>query len=181
MRRRTRRRGRSRRRRESKRSANCTQFWLTRAGALPGYPSLLWHHFWCKSVTRLFGRSSPPTSGGVDRGNGKLAIATELAERRLDQNHLQNACISKHWGYTRTHGNGSFLAVVNLLRVAHTSKNSLRMRLAAVHGLTLKEVLLLMHLEPAPRVRLSRVDLENGSTSAHRRLIRTTIPLERWV
>ncbi len=75
--------------------------------------------------------------------------------------------------------NGSFSAVINLLRGCAHLEELFANELAAVHGLALKEVLLLMHLERAPRVRLSRVDLAKRLHVSPSTVTRMTIPLEK--
>lgn len=75
--------------------------------------------------------------------------------------------------------NGSFSAVINLLRACAHLEERFANELAGVHGLALKEVLLLMHLERAPRVRLSRIDLAKRLHVSPSTVTRMTIPLEK--
>ena len=75
--------------------------------------------------------------------------------------------------------NASFSAVINLLRACARLEERFANELAGVHGLALKEVLLLMHLERAPRLRLSRIDLAKRLHVSPSTVTRMTIPLEK--
>jgi DNA-binding MarR family transcriptional regulator len=75
--------------------------------------------------------------------------------------------------------NAPFSAVSNLLRASALLEDRFAGELAGIHGLCLKEVLLLMHLERAPRVRLSRIDLAKRLHVSPSTVTRMTIPLEK--
>ena len=75
--------------------------------------------------------------------------------------------------------NASFSAVMNLLRASAHLEERFANGLAGIHGLALKEVLLLMHLERAPRLRLSRIDLARRLHVSPSTVTRMTIPLEK--
>ena len=73
----------------------------------------------------------------------------------------------------------SLSAVINLLRASAHLEERFANGLGGLHGLALKEVLLLMHLERAPRVRLSRIDLAKRLHVSPSTITRMTIPLEK--
>jgi DNA-binding MarR family transcriptional regulator len=73
----------------------------------------------------------------------------------------------------------SFQAVVHLIRAHALVEERFAGELAAVHGLALKEALLLMHLNSAPLTRLSRIDLAKRLSVSPSTVTRTTMPLEK--
>lgn len=73
----------------------------------------------------------------------------------------------------------SFAAVMHLLRAHSRIEQRFSGELGAVHGLALKEVLLLMHVEKSPRMRLSRVDLAKRLSTSPSTVTRMTQPLEK--
>jgi len=73
----------------------------------------------------------------------------------------------------------SFSAVMHLLRAHARLEERFAGELGAVHGLALKEALLLMHLESASRARLSRIDLAKRLSTSPSTITRMTIPLEK--
>jgi DNA-binding MarR family transcriptional regulator len=75
--------------------------------------------------------------------------------------------------------NSSFSAVMHLLRAQARLEERFAGELGAVHGLALKEALLMMHLERAPRARLSRIDLAKRLSTSPSTITRMTIPLEK--
>ena len=75
--------------------------------------------------------------------------------------------------------NAPFSAVSNLLRASALLEERFAGELAGIHGLALKEVLLLMHLERAPRLRLSRIDLAKRLHVSPSTVTRMTMPLEK--
>ena len=75
--------------------------------------------------------------------------------------------------------NAPFSAVSNLLRASALLEERFAGELAGIHGLALKEVLLLMHLERAPRLRLSRIDLAKRLHVSPSTVTRMTLPLEK--
>lgn len=68
---------------------------------------------------------------------------------------------------------------MNLLRANARIEEQFAGELGAVHGLALKEVLLLMHLESSTAGRLSRVDLARRLNTSASTVTRMTIPLEK--
>jgi len=81
--------------------------------------------------------------------------------------------------YTLAMINPSFSAVLRLLGANARLEERFAGQLGSVHGLALKEVLLLMHLERAPRLRLSRVDLAKRLHVSPSTVTRMTAPLEK--
>jgi DNA-binding MarR family transcriptional regulator len=77
----------------------------------------------------------------------------------------------------------SFAAVMHLLRAHAILEERFAGPLASVHGLALKEMLLLMHLDRAPLQRLSRVDLAKRLSTSPSTVTRLAQPLEKtgWV
>ncbi len=75
--------------------------------------------------------------------------------------------------------NSSFSALINLIRAHARIEQRLNGELGAIHGLALNEVLLLMHLEGAPRMRLSRVELSDRLSVSPSTITRMTQPLEK--
>jgi DNA-binding MarR family transcriptional regulator len=75
--------------------------------------------------------------------------------------------------------NPSFSATLNLLRANARLEERFSGELGSVHGLALKEVLLLMHLDRAPLKRLSRVDLAKRLHVSPSTVTRMTVPLEK--
>jgi DNA-binding MarR family transcriptional regulator len=85
----------------------------------------------------------------------------------------------RNWDILGRMANTSFSAVINLLRACAQLEERFANELAGIHGLALKEVLLLMHLERAPRARLTRVDLAKRLHVSPSTVTRMTIPLEK--
>ena len=84
--------------------------------------------------------------------------------------------ISVHMGLmTQT----SFLAVIRLLRAQALLEQKFSQELGSVHGLSLNDSLLMMHLEQAPLLRLSRVDLAKRLCVSPSTVTRMTLPLEK--
>ncbi len=75
--------------------------------------------------------------------------------------------------------NSAFSATLNLLRATARLEERFAGELGSVHGLALKEVLLLMHLDRAPLKRLSRVDLARRLHVSPSTVTRMTNPLEK--
>jgi DNA-binding MarR family transcriptional regulator len=75
--------------------------------------------------------------------------------------------------------NASLSAVLRLLRAHARLEERFTGELGSVHGLALKEVLLLMHLERAPLARLSRIDLAKRLSISPSTVTRMTLPLEK--
>jgi DNA-binding MarR family transcriptional regulator len=75
--------------------------------------------------------------------------------------------------------NASLSAVLRLLRAQARLEERFTGELGSVHGLALKEVLLLMHLERAPLARLSRIDLAKRLSISPSTVTRMTLPLEK--
>lgn len=75
--------------------------------------------------------------------------------------------------------NSAFSAVIQLFQAQALLEERFAGALGAVHGLALKEVLLLMHVDAAPRARLSRVDLARRLHSSPSTVTRLTLPLEK--
>ncbi len=75
--------------------------------------------------------------------------------------------------------NQSLTATMNLVRAAGTVSRRLDASLGGAHGLSLVEVMLLMHLERAPGARLRRVDLAERLGMSQSSVTRLLGPLER--
>lgn len=75
--------------------------------------------------------------------------------------------------------NSSLSAVLHLLHAHARLDERFSGELGAVHGLSLKEVLLLMHLQRAPRERLSRIDLAKRLNASASTITRMAVPLEK--
>ena len=75
--------------------------------------------------------------------------------------------------------NASFSAVLRLLGTNARLEQRFSNGLGSLHGLALKEVLLLMHLERAPKRRLSRIDLAKQLHVSPSTVTRMAAPLEK--
>jgi DNA-binding MarR family transcriptional regulator len=75
--------------------------------------------------------------------------------------------------------NASLAAVLHLLRAHARIEEGFSGKLGAVHGLSLKETLLLMHLARAERERLPRVDLARRLSVSPSTVTRMAAPLEK--
>jgi DNA-binding MarR family transcriptional regulator len=75
--------------------------------------------------------------------------------------------------------NTPIAAVLHLLRAHSLLEERLAGELASIHGLAVKDTLLLMHLARAPRERLSRVDLAKRLNASPSTITRTCLPLEK--
>ncbi|MFO1114752.1 MAG: MarR family transcriptional regulator [Beijerinckiaceae bacterium] len=75
--------------------------------------------------------------------------------------------------------NPSLSAVLHLLQAHARLEERFSGELGAVHGLSLKEILLLMHVARASRERLSRVDLAKRLSISPSTITRMTLPLEK--
>src|SRR3954470_7615873 len=75
--------------------------------------------------------------------------------------------------------NPSLSAVLALLRAHARIEEQFGNGLGSIHGLSLKELLLLMHLERAPKTRLSRIDLAKRLHVSASTVTRMTAPLEK--
>lgn len=73
----------------------------------------------------------------------------------------------------------SFTAVLALLQAQARLEQRFSSGLGAVHGLGLREVLLLLHVEHADGGRLSRVDLAKRLSTSPSTVTRMTQPLEK--
>ena len=75
--------------------------------------------------------------------------------------------------------NPTLAAVLHLLRAHARIEETFSAKLGAVHGLSLKETLLLMHLARAERERLPRVDLAKRLSVSPSTVTRMAAPLEK--
>lgn len=75
--------------------------------------------------------------------------------------------------------NPSYAAIMHLLRSHARLEERFAGELGSIHGLALKEVLLLMHLKAAPMQRLSRVDLAKRLSVSPSTVTRMAAPLEK--
>jgi DNA-binding MarR family transcriptional regulator len=75
--------------------------------------------------------------------------------------------------------NPSLSSVLALLRAHARIEEQFGNGLGSIHGLSLKELLLLMHLERAPKTRLSRIDLAKRLHVSASTVTRMTAPLEK--
>jgi DNA-binding MarR family transcriptional regulator len=75
--------------------------------------------------------------------------------------------------------NASLSSVLALLRAHARIEEQFGNALGSIHGLALKELLLLMHLEHAPKLRLSRIDLAKRLHVSASTVTRMTLPLEK--
>jgi len=73
----------------------------------------------------------------------------------------------------------SLAAVLGLLRAHARIEERFGNALGSIHGLSLKELLLLMHLEQAPKTRLSRIELARRLHVSASTVTRMTAPLEK--
>ena len=75
--------------------------------------------------------------------------------------------------------NPSLAAVLALLRAHARIEERFGNALGSIHGLALKELLLLMHLDGAPKARLSRIELARRLHVSASTVTRMTQPLEK--
>ena len=75
--------------------------------------------------------------------------------------------------------NHSLPAVLRLLGAQAQIEQRFSGKLGSIHGLSLKETLLLMHLSRAPRQRLTRVDLAKMVSVSASTITRMAAPLEK--
>ncbi len=73
----------------------------------------------------------------------------------------------------------SFSAIMHLLRAAALIEERFAGELASVHGLALKDALLLMQLDRAPGSRLSRIDLSKRLNVSPSTVTRMAMPMEK--
>ncbi len=73
----------------------------------------------------------------------------------------------------------SFSAVLRLLGTSARLEQRFTNGLGSLHGLALREVLLMMHLDRAPRRRLSRIDLARHLHVSPSTVTRMAAPLEK--
>lgn len=73
----------------------------------------------------------------------------------------------------------SFSAVLRLLGTSARLEQRFTNSLGSLHGLALREVLLMMHLDRAPRRRLSRIDLARHLYVSPSTVTRMAAPLEK--
>jgi DNA-binding MarR family transcriptional regulator len=84
-----------------------------------------------------------------------------------------------YWNKNCTMTHAPFTAVLHLLRAHSLVEERFAGELGSIHGLALKDVLLLMHLAGAPLTRLSRVDLAKRLNASPSTITRTCLPLEK--
>ena len=75
--------------------------------------------------------------------------------------------------------NSPLASVLALLRAHARIEEQFGNALGSIHGLALKELLLMMHLERAPRSRLSRIDLAKRLHVSASTVTRMTLPMEK--
>jgi DNA-binding MarR family transcriptional regulator len=75
--------------------------------------------------------------------------------------------------------NPSLASVLALLHAHARIEEQFGNALGSIHGLSLKELLLLMHLERAPKTRLSRIDLAKRLHVSASTVTRMTQPMEK--
>ena len=73
----------------------------------------------------------------------------------------------------------SLTTVLTLLRASDVIEERIAGELASVHGLMLKEAMLLMHLESAPLHRLTRVELAKRLHTSASTVTRMAAPMEK--
>ncbi|MGQ3355719.1 MAG: MarR family winged helix-turn-helix transcriptional regulator [Phreatobacter sp.] len=73
----------------------------------------------------------------------------------------------------------SFAAVLHLFKAHAVLEERIAGELASIHGLALKDALLLMQLARAPLARLSRVELARRLNASPSTITRTCMPLEK--
>lgn len=73
----------------------------------------------------------------------------------------------------------SFSAVIRLLRAQQALEARITRVLGTLHGLSLKELLMLLHIDRAPGRRLKRVDLSERLAMSQSSVTRMTLPLEK--
>jgi len=89
------------------------------------------------------------------------------------------ACICKHIGYISGMENLSTINALRLLQAADEFRAKLSGAFAAVHGLSVTEFLLLLHLERAPANRLPRVELAKRMHVSASTVTRMVAPMEK--
>ena len=75
--------------------------------------------------------------------------------------------------------NAALSSVLALLRAHARIEEQFGNALGSIHGLALKELLLLMHLAAAPKTRLSRIDLAKRLHVSASTVTRMTQPMEK--
>ena len=73
----------------------------------------------------------------------------------------------------------AFLALMNLLRAHAVLEERLAGELSAVHGLAVNELIMLMHLDRAPRARLTRMELARRLHLNPSTVTRMAAPMEK--
>lgn len=73
----------------------------------------------------------------------------------------------------------SLSAIINIVRAASLLEQRLTGILGSIHGLSLTEAMLLMHLERAPMARLTRTDLARRLNVNPSTVTRMSLPLEK--
>ncbi len=94
-------------------------------------------------------------------------------------NLLQYACIRKRFGYNSGMEHLCLKNTLRLLQSADQIKARLSGDFASVHGLSVNDVFLLMHLEQAPLHRLSRVELARRMHVSASTVTRMAAPQEK--
>ncbi len=125
----------------------------------------------------LWGDDSGRTAGAPKRlaGNAENRSGVAIASYILAYGSIS--------AYINRMSNPSLVSVLALLRAQARIEEQFAPALGSVHGLALKELLLLMNLEQAPRTRLSRIDLARRlhvSASTVTRIAASVVSIERY-
>lgn len=90
-----------------------------------------------------------------------------------------NTCICKYIGYISTMEDSRVINALRLLQSADDIRARLAGEFSAVHGLSVNEFFLLMHLDHAPANRLSRVELAKRMYVSASTVTRMVAPMEK--
>ena len=96
---------------------------------------------------------------------------------------LRTTCVRKLFAYNARMKSAPLNAVLRLIRAQSHLQNRFTAELGAVHGLSVNELMLLMHLERTRGGRLRRVDLADRLDLSQSSVTRMLVPMEKvgWV
>lgn len=83
------------------------------------------------------------------------------------------------WDIKTIMNHDAFAATLHLLKAHAVLEERISGELASIHGLALKDALLLMQLARAPLTRLSRIELARRLNASPSTITRTCMPLEK--
>lgn len=102
-----------------------------------------------------------------------------MVDKVILTHSVQTACVRKQYVYKNRMNDIYLTNTLRLLQSADQIKARLAGDFASVHGLSVNEVFLLMHLEQAPLHRLSRVELAKRMHVSASTVTRMAAPLEK--